>query len=59
MELQSVLFETEDVISRPDPEPILTEMIHQVTVWLMCPEQSRVIILYQGTLLSEDTRLSI
>ncbi|XP_065917330.1 mitochondrial-processing peptidase subunit alpha-like [Dysidea avara] len=29
MELQSVLFETEDAISRPDPEPILTEMIHQ------------------------------
>ena len=30
MELQSVLFEIEEAISRPDPEPILTEMIHQV-----------------------------
>ena len=54
MELQSVLFETEDVISRPDPEPILTEMIHQVTVWLMCPEQSSNFTM-QGTLLSEVT----
>ena len=34
MELQSVLYETEDAISRPDPEPILTEMIHQVIVGL-------------------------
>ena len=30
MELQSVLFEIEEAISRPDPEPVLTEMIHQV-----------------------------
>lgn len=30
MELQSVLFEIEEAICRPDPEPILTEMIHQV-----------------------------
>lgn len=29
MELQSLLFEIEEAISRPDPEPILTEMIHQ------------------------------
>ena len=34
MELQSVLFEIEEAICRPDPEPILTEMIHQVNSYL-------------------------
>jgi len=34
-EIQSVLPEAEDVISCPNPELILTEMIHQVIVWVV------------------------